>query len=137
MSLVPDVEVEVLDGCRAAVLATDAKVQVRGVLEPRPSSFPFVSIVERRNTTYEPVTDSSGRDNAAFLRYEVNIFTDDKTAKKARAKRIGAAVKQYFSELGFYRTSEDEPPNFSNPDIYRRTLTFEGVLTTNKKLYYR
>lgn len=137
MSLVPDVEIEVLDGCAEALRDADPTVTVSGVLEPRPSSFPFVSIVERRNTTYEPATDSSGRDIAAFLRYEVNIFTDDKVAKKARAKQIGGVVKRYFSELGFYRTVEDETPNFSNPDIYRRTLAFEGVLTEDKKLYYR
>lgn len=135
MSGIPDVENQIFTECEAAIRRVDPDVLCKGAEEYRPPSLPFASIVEDFCAVYSATADSACRENHTLLRYRVDVYTNDTAGKKARCKRIMAAVREYFGEIGFYRTLCQPIPNLSDPDVYRMTATFEAVMDKNKRLY--
>lgn len=130
-------EPEIFTGAKAAALVADADVICKGEEELSPAKFPFVSIVEKANSSYDATVDSGSRENHASLTYEVNIYTNDETGKKARAAKIIAAINDYFIGIGFYRTFNQPVPNAANPEIHRRTARFETVMSKDKQTFRR
>ena len=102
-----------------------------------PSNFPFVSLVEMSNTTYDRTQSSGGLENHVSVMYEVNVYSNKTSGKKSECKAIAALIDNEFATLGFSRTMLQPIPNMDDATIYRMTGRYTAVISKDKKLYRR
>lgn len=101
-----------------------------------PAVFPHVSISEADNTAYERTQDSGSTENHATLMYEVNLYSNKKTGKKAECKAIFVTLDDVFAEMGFTRIM-CQPIQNADPTIYRMTGRYRAVVSKDKTIYRR
>ena len=102
-----------------------------------PPKFPFVSIVEMSNTTYDRTQTDGDLENHASLMYEVNVYSNKTSGKKSECKAIAALIDNEMATLGFSRTMLQPIPNMDDATIYRMTGRYTAVISKEKKLYRR
>ena len=84
-----------------------------------PSSFPFVTIIERENRTDIQTMESSNTEVLGVLDYEVNVYTNSQAKRKQEARKIASAVDAELLALGFRRRTMEQVPNLANASVYR------------------
>ena len=92
-----------------------------------PASFPCVTIVEADNKVPKSTRDLSGVEHYAQIMYEINVYANDSSGKKARAKNIANTVDDEMTALGFTRIFRGQVPNIDRT-IYRITIRYEGIV---------
>ena len=113
-----------------ALRAEFAGIFVSGEYVPTPPKFPAVSIVEADNriaTRYR----TTEIENGAIVMYEVNVYSNKVSGKKAEAKAVAAVLDNEFRKLGFSRTMKNQVPNMNDATIYRIVCRYEGVIIPN------
>lgn len=93
-------------------------INVSGEYVNAPASFPCVTI-EQANSTVVKSFRTDQIENLTNVMYEVNIYSNKASGRKAEAKNIASKVDQYFSALGFTRTMLNPIPNLADSTIYR------------------
>jgi hypothetical protein len=93
-----------------------------------PATFPSVSIVEADNRVVERTRDLDGVEHYAQLMYEINIYTNDASGKKTKAKAIAELIDGIMSEMLFTRTFRGQTPNVDR-SIYRISLRYEAIVS--------
>lgn len=96
-----------------------------------PASFPAVTIVEADNRVDQSRRTAGKVENAASLMYEVNLFSNKTSGKKAEAKAIMGMVDDCMANFGFSRTFLNQIPNLNNSSIYRLVARYSGVAIPN------
>ena len=143
MSTVPNIENEIYTKLKAALVTADPDVNCGSVMEDRPAKFPFVSIVMTSETTYQRSSTFDNKENHVQFLMEVNIFTNDLSGKKERAKKLMAVAKTFLCEtgenggLGMLCTQNQPIVNAADTNIHRRVGRFEGVVGNDKVIYWR
>ena len=130
-----DVENQVFTRCYTA-LQNAGVDNVVGVTVLSPSEFPCVCIEQTDSYVYEQGIDSSSNENNAVIVYEVNVFSNKKSGKKAEAKSIFAIVDQELNNLGFVRNTCN-PILLNDSTKYRLFGRYTGVVDKNEKIYRR
>ncbi len=102
-------------------------ISVYGEYVELPASFPCVTVVETDNKVLRRTRDLSGVEHHAQVLYEINVYTNDASGKKSRAKEIANAIDDKMSEMQFTRIFRGQVPNIDRT-IYRITMRFEGVV---------
>ena len=125
-----DCETDIFSIVSTALRAEFAGIFVSGEYVPTPPKFPAVSIVEADNriaTRYR----TTEIENGAIVMYEVNVYSNKVSGKKAEAKAVAAVLDNEFRKLGFSRTMKNQVPNMNDATIYRIVCRYEGVIIPN------
>lgn len=100
-----------------------------------PPQFPAVTIVQKDNVNYQRTIDCDSKENHVKVMYQIDVYTNGKTDKIQRARAISADISDYLLSLGFNRTMCQPIPNVSDMSIYRISMRFEGVISSNGIVY--
>jgi hypothetical protein len=132
-----NVESAIFDTVAKAVREKYPSVFMSGEYIKAPSKFPFVSLVEMSNTTYDRTQTSGSLENHASLMYEVNVYSNKKSGKKSECKAIASLIDNELATLGFSRTMLQPIPNIDDATIYRMTGRYTAVISKDNVIYRR
>ena len=104
------------------------------IYERTPAQFPFVHFEEQDNYEY-PRTMTNCKDSHVYLMYEVNVYSNKRSGKKAECKKITSNIDKTMTGLGFRRTTKRSIPNLHDATIYRMVLRYVAVVDKNKTIY--
>lgn len=91
------------------------------------SDFPCVFINEKTNTVLQETSDEV-IENHANLMYQVDIFSNLTSSKKAECKKILKVVDEKMSEMGFVRILCEPIENLEDATIYRITARYNAIV---------
>lgn len=131
-----DFEREIYTHVVKRVQAVHGDVEFSGIDERLPSKFPFVSLVEADSTTRADTIDSGSFENHINVMYEVNVYSNKSSGRKAECKAILATIDDTFIRMGFARTMRN-PATMDDATIYRMVARYTGAIDKNGKIYRR
>lgn len=131
-----DIENEVITLVTDCLFANNISATVESVLNLNPSSFPTVCVEEIENSSYSSTEDSHSNENHASVGYEINIFTNDVSGKKQKAKDILSVVDAMLIARGFARFSKTQL-SLDNGTKMRIVARYRAVVSTDKTIYRR
>jgi hypothetical protein len=99
-----------------------------------PSSFPAVSISEETNSVYRRTQDSDSVENHSSLMYEVEIYSNRSSGRKAECKAIAKVIDDEMAKLNFTRTMLQPIPN-ATPNITRYFGRYVAVVSRDGWVY--
>ena len=132
-----DAEQEIFSEISAKVRAKYPKIFMTGEYVSAPSSFPCVSLVEIDNATFRNSQTQSGQENHVAVTYELNVYSNKKTGKKAECKEIAAFIDRLLMERNFTRMLLEPIPNTQDATIYRMLGRYRAVIDKNHTIYRR
>lgn len=132
-----DIETEVFDTISTAVRNAYKGVFMTGEYVKSPPSFPCVSLIETDNQVYRNTRDSGSIENHVQVLYEVNVYSNKTSGKKAQCKEIIAFIDSKMEALGFTRTLMNPVPNEEDATVYRMTARYRAVVSKDKTIYRR
>ena len=132
-----DIETEIFNIVATKVREKFQNIYMTGEYVKSPPSFPCVSLVEADNQSYRNSRTTDSNENHVEVLYEVNVYSNLKTGKKAQCKSIIAFVDEQLSALGFTRTLLTPVPNEEDATIYRMVGRYRAIVSKNKVIYRR
>lgn len=113
------------------------KVIVVGEYTRKPSKFPTVTLDEVSNVMVGWLEDSSDEEKFAGVTYRLQVFSNDRSRKKAEAREIFATADAEMRRLGFRRVTYSTTPEIYESTIYQITATYEAVVSAAGYVYKR
>jgi len=132
-----DIETEVFSIVSVEVRKKYPKIYMTGEYVKSPPSFPCVSLIESDNQVYRNSRDSGNLENHAQVLYEVNVYSNKMSGKKAECKAIMALIDSKMGALGFTRTLMNPVPNEEDATVYRMVARYRAIVSKNKTIYRR
>ena len=132
-----DIELDVYDACARRVLDKYPDCLTSSMNVYAPASFPAVSISEAGNRLDVSRCDSSGRENAAIVEYDVQVFSNLKTGARSQAKKLLQIVDEYLTSMNFRRTVKTQGESAKDPSIYRITARYTASVDKSGKISRR
>lgn len=132
-----DVETEVFNTVSEKVREKYPKIYMTGEYVKSPPSFPCVSLIEVDNQIYRNTRTTECIENHAQLLYEVNVYSNKQSGKKAECKAIIALIDKRMEVLGFTRTLLNPVPNEEDATVYRMVARYRAIVSKNKVIYRR
>lgn len=132
-----DIENLVFNTVATALRSEFAGIYVAGEYVDAPSSFPAVTLTESSNTIVQRMRTAGAIENGVSVMYELNVYSNKKSGKKAEAKAILAAADRQLLDMGFTRTFSNPVPNVRDATIYRITARYEAVVLPEGNNSYR
>lgn len=132
-----DIESEVFNIVSKATRAKYPKIYMTGEYVKSPPSFPCVSLIETDNQIYRNTRDSGNIENHAQVLYEVNVYSNKTSGKKAECKAIIAFIDTQMEALGFTRTLMNPVPNEEDATVYRMVARYRTIVSKEKVIYRR
>ena len=125
-----DIESDVFDTVATELRSAHAGIWVAGEFVDSPAKFPAVTIVESDNRIFERMRTRK-IENAVRVMYEVQIYSNKASGKKAEAKAIADTADGVFARLGFTRTMRSQVANLKDATIYRIVCRYEAIVGEN------
>lgn len=119
------------------VIAKYPKLFMTSEYVPSPPSFPCVSLIEMDNATYRNSQTTQGRENHVAVTYELNVYSNKTTGKKARCREITAFIDDLLLELNFTRMMLEPVPNQDDATIYRMLGRYRAVVSKDHQIFRR
>lgn len=132
-----DIETEVFNVVSTNTRKKYPKIYMTGEYVKSPPSFPCVSLIEMDNQIYQNTRDSGCIENHAQLLYEVNVYSNRTSGKKAECKAIIAFIDSQMEALGFTRILMNPIPNEEDATIYRIVVRYRAIVSKDKIIYRR
>lgn len=132
-----DIESEVFNIVSKATRAKYPKIYMTGEYVKSPPSFPCISLIETDNQIYRNTRDSGTIENHAQVLYEVNVYSNKTSGKKAECKAIIAFIDTQMEALGFTRTLMNPVPNEEDATVYRMVARYRAIVSKEKVIYRR
>lgn len=132
-----DVENQIFNAVATVVRAEYPKVYMVGEYVKTPSSFPCVSLLEVDNQVWKNSRSSSENENHVQVMYEVSVYSNKKSGKKAECKAIVAFIDDKMKSLGFTRTLLNTIPNEEDATIYRMVGRYRAIVGKDEVIYRR
>ena len=132
-----DFENDIFNTVASVVRAKYPDIYMVGEYVKTPPKFPFVSLVEMDNQSYQRTEDSGSSENHVSVMYEVNIYSNKTVGKKSECKEIAAVIDEQMLALGFARTMLQPIPNLDDATIYRMVGRYSAIISKNKVIYRR
>lgn len=124
---------KVFDTVYNAVHLADKTADVIDVAPERFAKFPAVVVRESNNIPMRNMNTDDNSENYTRISYEVNVYTDNQTAAKAKADMIFEAVDQAMKSLKFYRSMTRRLPN-QDRTIYRMYGRYEVIVQAPQEI---
>lgn len=128
-----DIEPMVFETVKNAV----SPVKCSPTYQDRSKVFPLVTVEEYDNSVYEKTQDSGNSENHARLLYEVNVYSNLTSGKKAQAKELMKKVDEVMAKMGFVRSYCSPTPNLSDSTVYRITARYKAIADKEQNIYWR
>lgn len=93
-----------------------------------PSEFPCVVLYESGNKTLESTRWIDGIERHAEIRFTAEVYTNDRSGKKEKAKNILAVIDTEMQKLGFFRTSHSYSFTSAESTICGITAAYRGIV---------
>lgn len=132
-----DIETEVFNIVAQKVRETYPKIFMTGEYVKSPPSFPCVSLIEVDNQIYRNTRTTDCIENHVQVMYEVNVYSNKASGKKAECKAIVSLVDKSMEALGFTRTLMNPVPNEEDATVYRIVARYRAIVSKNKVIYRR
>lgn len=132
-----DIESEVFSIVSKKVREKYPKIYMTGEYVKSPPSFPCVSLIETDNQIYRNTRDSGSIENHAQVLYEVNVYSNKTSGKKAECKAIISVIDSSMESLGFTRTLMNPVPNEEDATVYRMVARYRAIVSKEKVIYRR
>ena len=132
-----DIETEVFNTISTEIRNAYKGIFMTGEYVKSPPSFPCVSLIETDNQVYRNTRDSGSIENHAQVLYEVNVYSNKTSGKKAQCKEIIAFIDSKMEALGFTRTLMNPVPNEEDATVYRMVARYRAIVSKNKTIYRR
>ena len=129
-----DCEAKVFQACADAFRATYPNGYITPEYVSQPPKFPAASVVEMDNNVDERATDNGNIENAVNVMYQVDVYSNKNTGKKAQAKEIIALIDGVLAQYRFVRTYCNPVQNFADATIYRMTARYRRRITDTEKI---
>ena len=129
-----DCEAKVFQACADAFRAEYPNGYIAGEYVPQPPKFPAVAVVEMDNAVDQRGLDNGNIENAANVMYQVDVYSNLITGKKAQAKAIIALIDRVLAQYRFVRTFCNPVQNFNDATIYRMTARYRRRITDTERL---
>lgn len=129
-----DVESVVFQKCADAFRAAYPNGYIAPEYVPQPPKFPAVSVVEMDNNVDERAMDNGTIENAVNVMYQVDVYSNLNTGKKAQAKAIIALLDNVLAQYRFVRTYCNPVQNFNDATIYRMTARYRRRITDTETM---
>ena len=129
-----DVEHELFTIVATALREQFPGIFVTGEAINVPSKFPCVAFYEDDNYTSQVDMDSSSEERFVILRYRADVYTNDASGKKDKAKDIMAVIEPIMYLKDFTRFSRT-PLNDMGEKIYHLIATYRVKFDGNA--FYR
>lgn len=132
-----DIESEIFSVVSKKVREKYPKIYMTGEYVKSPPSFPCVSLIETDNQIYRNTRDSGSIENHAQVLYEVNVYSNKTSGKKAECKAIISVIDSKMESLGFTRTLMNPVPNEEDATVYRMVARYRAIVSKEKVIYRR
>ena len=132
-----DIENQIFDNISKVVREHYPEIYMTGEYINIPPSFPSVSLIQKSNPTYKRTQTSDSNENHVDVMFEVNIYSNKKTGKKAECKQIAKIIDEQFLQLGFDRTMLEPIDNINDTTIYRIVGRYVAVVSKDEVIYRR
>ena len=132
-----DIENDIFNAVATVVRDKYPDIYMVGEYVKTPLKFPFISLVEMDNQSYQRTEDSGSSENHASVMYEVNVYSNKTVGKKTECKAIAALIDEQMLALGFARTMLQPIPNLDDATIYRMVGRYSAIISKNKVIYRR
>ncbi|SCJ99901.1 Uncharacterised protein [uncultured Eubacterium sp.] len=132
-----DIETEVFNIVSKKVREEYPKVYMTGEYVKSPPSFPCVSLIEVDNQIYRNTRTTECIENHVQVLYEVNVYSNKTSGKKAECKAIISLIDKEMEALGFTRTLMNPVPNEEEATVYRIVARYRAIVSKNKVIYRR
>lgn len=126
-----DIENKVIDTVLKAIRAESTKINFTSEYVEKPSSFPSISMWESGNSVAEEDISLDRIENAANIRFNVNVYSNKQNGNKTEAKHIAKIVDDAMSNMGFIRVASERIPNLDR-SIYQILMQYSGKVTLTK-----
>ena len=132
-----DVENQIFSTVASAVREKYPSIFMTGEYVMSPSSFPCVSLVEIDNAVYRNTSTNTVEENHAAVTYEVNVYSNNSSGKKAECKAIIALIDTQLANMGFTRTMLEPVLNMDEANIYRMLGRYRAVVSKEHTIFRR
>ena len=132
-----DFENEIFNAVATVVREKYHDIYMVGEYVKTPPKFPFVSLVEMDNQSYQRTEDSGSSENHVSVMYEVNVYSNKTVGKKTECKAIATLIDEQMLALGFARTMLQPIPNLDDATIYRMVGRYSAIISKDKKIFRR
>ena len=129
-----DVESTIFDRVAAAFDAAYPDGARYGEETTSPPRFPCLTLVQIDNYTYEPSLDAAHREHAAWLVYEVNVYSNKTYGAKQECKDVMQLVDGQMQSLNFVRLFCNPSKN-ADKKYFRMTARYRAVISETLTLY--
>lgn len=131
-----DIENEIFTKVSEKIREKYPKAFVTGEYVKSPSSFPCVSLIEMDNSALRESWSTDGEEHASLM-YEVNVYSNKTTGKKAECKAIVALIDETLMALNFARIMLEPIPNQDDSTIYRMLGRYRAIVSKDKTIFRR
>lgn len=132
-----DIENKIVTLIGDAISASLPGVTVSSEYIDTPPGFPAVTITEGNSTVVKRMRTAQAIENGVDVMYEINVYSNKTTGKKAQAKSIMDVVDAAMAGLGFTRTYRNPVPNFNDATIFRLVARYEATVLPEGDNGYR
>lgn len=123
-----DVENYIVDHITSALHETFPEVRALSSRMRTPSEFPCVMLYESGNKTLESTRWIDGVERHAEIRFTAEVYTNDRSGRKEKAKNILAAIDTEMQKLGFFRASHNYSFTYAESTICGITAAYRGIV---------
>lgn len=132
-----EIEVDFFDEIARAIYETFPEAYVVAEYVNAPPQFPAVSIIQTVNIEDASRIDSSGKEIANALTYDVNVYSNSERNRKNEAKELMQIVDEVMRKNNYRRTVMMPLDNAADPSIYRMTARYVGLIDNDLVQYRR
>lgn len=132
-----DIENEVFDAVEKEAVSKYPGLKMDSLETRSPASFPFASLVQKSNVAWRRSRTSTSNEEHAAVMFELNVYSNKWSGKKAECKKIAAIINDKMQSLGFTRAFLEPTPNTDDATVYRMTGRYQGIVSKDKKIYRR
>lgn len=132
-----EIEVDFFDEIARAIYETFPEAYVVAEYVNAPPQFPAVSIIQTANVEDMSRIDSSGKEIANALTYDVNVYSNSERNRKNEAKGLMQIVDEVMRKNNYRRTTLMPLDNAADPSIYRITARYIGLIDNDLVQYRR
>ena len=130
-----DIENEVYSEVAKAVEEGMPNAHLASEYVKAPPKFPHASLMEVDNSVFPRSRSSSTNENHALVLYEVNVYSNRRSGKKAECRKLLGIIDERMNQLGFSRTMMNVVPDLYDATIYRLVARYQAVISTNHTIY--
>ena len=131
-----DIENDVFSYIATALRNAHAGVQVYGEYIETPAKFPAVTLVEADNRVLQNMRTSDDIEFGVLSMFEMNVYSNKASGKKAEAKAIATTADELFEAIGYTRTFREQVPNLKDATIYRIVCRYEAHIDKDLMIYH-